>query len=76
MAWARSAKERSLQADSQSAGKEGISSGMKRPPSDARPLRTTSSKESCRESYQPLVKQFIRDVNWWRTLYSPPRVLR
>lgn len=24
----------------------GISSGMKRPPSDARPLRTTSSKES------------------------------
>jgi len=30
----------------QSEGRDGISSGMKRPPSEARPLRTTSSKES------------------------------
>lgn len=41
---ARSTKERSFQ-DSHSAA-AGISSGMYRPPSEARPLRTTSSKES------------------------------
>ena len=33
--------------DCQSEGRDGISSGMNRPPSGARPLRTTSSKESC-----------------------------
>lgn len=43
---ARSSKERSFQLDAHSVGSEGISSGMKRPPSEARPLRTTSSKES------------------------------
>jgi hypothetical protein len=43
---ARSSKERSFHFDAHSSGRVGISSGMNRPPSEARPLRTTSSKES------------------------------
>ncbi len=43
---ARSTKESSRHALSQSAGSCGIFSGMKRPPSEARPFRTTSSNDS------------------------------
>jgi hypothetical protein len=43
---ASSEKDRSFHFVCQSAGRDGISSGMKRPPSDASPFRTTSSKES------------------------------
>ena len=42
--YARLAKERSVQDKAQSLGNVGISSGIKRPPSDARPFSTTSSK--------------------------------
>lgn len=45
---ARSSKLRSRQSDVQELGRAGISSGMNKPPSAARPLRTTSSKDSCR----------------------------
>lgn len=44
---ARSSKIKSRQSDSQELDRAGISSGMKRPPSAARPFRTTSSKDSC-----------------------------
>lgn len=43
---ARSAKLKLGKTEDHSEGREGISSGMKRPPSDARPLRTTSSNDS------------------------------
>jgi len=43
---ASSSKEQPAHDLDQSEGREGISSGMKSPPSDARPFRTTSSKES------------------------------
>jgi hypothetical protein len=43
---ASSEKERFFHFDSQSLGREGISSGMNSPPSDERPLNTTSSKDS------------------------------
>lgn len=43
---ASSEKDRFCHFDSQSRGSEGTSSGMKRPPSAARPFKTTSSNES------------------------------
>lgn len=43
---ARSSKLRSRHSVSQPAGSSGTCSGMKRPPSEARPFRTTSSNES------------------------------
>jgi hypothetical protein len=43
---ASSSKDRSFHLEAQLSGKEGISSGMNRPPSFARPFRTTSSKDS------------------------------
>jgi hypothetical protein len=43
---ARSSKLRSRHSVSQPVGSSGICSGIKRPPSEARPLRTTSSNES------------------------------
>jgi hypothetical protein len=46
ISYARSSKDRCCHFDAQSLGREGISSGMKRPPSEARPFSTTSSKEN------------------------------
>lgn len=43
--WANSAKDKSRHSDSHEEGRDGISSGMNRPPSEARPFITTSSKE-------------------------------
>lgn len=48
---ASSWKLRSRHSDSQLSGNLGISSGIKRPPSAARPLITTSSKENCIEAH-------------------------
>ncbi len=46
ISYASSEKERFFHFDSQSRGTAGISSGIKSPPSDARPFSTTSSNES------------------------------
>jgi hypothetical protein len=46
---ASSEKDRFFHFDSQSRGREGIFSGIKSPPSDARPFRTASSKENYRK---------------------------
>lgn len=43
---ARSSKLRSRHSVSHPSGRDGISSGMNKPPSEASPLRTTSSKDS------------------------------
>ena len=42
-----SSKPKLRQLDSHKLGKDGISSGINRPPSEAKPLRTTSSNDSC-----------------------------
>ena len=46
---ARSEKDRFFHFDSQSRGKAGISSGMKSPPSAAKPFKTAASNESYRK---------------------------
>lgn len=46
ISYARSSKERLCHLVAQSLGSTGISSGMNRPPSEASPLSTTSSKEN------------------------------
>lgn len=59
---ANSEKDKFFHFDSQSRGNEGISSGMKRPPSAARPFKTTSSNESCR--YLAVVSTSIASIDY------------
>lgn len=72
ISYANSEKERSFHLEAQSLGNEGISSGMNRPPSDARPLRTTSSNESYILSARCSTDDFPPAL----TPYSSPLVLR
>ena len=73
---ARSSKERSRQSDSHDWGREGICSGMNRPPSDASPFRTTSSNESYAEKEASVNRMNHPTFFFLLTPYSAPRVLR
>jgi hypothetical protein len=59
---ANSEKDKFFHFDSQSRGNEEISSGMKRPPSAARPFKTTSLNESCR--YLAVVSTSIASIDY------------
>ena len=67
-----SSKERFRQAVDQSSGRPGTSSGINRPPSWARPLRTTSSKDSY--TLISICGHFHSSP--LHTSYDPPLVLR
>lgn len=72
---ASSAKGRSFQLSQFAA--EGISSGMYRPPSVARPLRTTSSNDSCERESQTVSQELLgrggvrgsKGAGGWRISY-------